>query len=487
MATCLFTGKELSDATRQEHLIQQCVGGRIESNEVSSTEFNQRCGDLIDERLRDTYAFILNRLGPLLPRAHKPGLLEVDVKGEPGNLVIDGEGALTIKGYAITEYDEKTRRPKAFRSSRDPATLKKLAKMGVNLNSAVEFIPFSTEVMCSSDHPVVCPDVEIAALKSLLQTFDFLLRHRADRFTRRPELQTVREFVRDAVMARSPCWQVHHQTSLGIQYQKLPLYRHLRERIDFPVTPLEHFMVVASNAAARCVDMVWLILDCDPFGFRVCHEWRGEPFAFAFVNGVIRGSTYSPLFPIDPPEELLCGPSQLKALRKDTECSSETSRAVADEIAQHRAQKLCEATWEVEMSADAHVQDMLLGQASTADAQGRCLRSLLIQRLARWYSAVTNDLIVRVDAERVVSDLLVGAPPDMASQAVVESATPAIDWAFWLKIYRDGLQAMRERFGLPGYVTVSGDRTALVDPASVPLGEQPDPSQWKTGESPKGQ
>jgi hypothetical protein len=484
MPTCLFTGEALSAATRQEHVIPRCVGGRIQTNEVSSTDFNQRCGDLVDDRLRETYAFILNRLGPLLPRAHKPGLLKVEVKNEPGHLVIDSDGALTIKGFTILARDDKTGRPNTFRSDRDPATLKKIAKMGARAESAVEFIPFSQVAKCSSEHPVVCPDIEIGALKSLLLTFDYLLRDRTDRFTRRPELRVVREFVRGAVMNGSPIWEVHGRISLGVQYQKLPLYRAIRERIDFPITPLEHFMLVASNSAARCVDMVWLILDCDPFGFRVCHDWRGEPFAFAFVNGVIQRSTYSPVLMFDPPEELLCGQTPLKSLQKDTELSHYTSREIADEIAEHRANKFCEATWAVETTADDHVRGMLTGQASTADEEGRRLRSLVTQRLARCYSEGDDNVSACDEARRIITDLLLRVGPSAASQVVSDAATPSVDWDVWLKIYRDGLQRMRERFGLPGHMTVSHDRTALVDPATVPLGGLPGASQWKTHHRP---
>ena len=66
MARCLFTHAELDADTKVEHTIQRALGGRVRSSEVTSSDFNERCGGRVDPYFSGVYAETMRALGPRL-------------------------------------------------------------------------------------------------------------------------------------------------------------------------------------------------------------------------------------------------------------------------------------------------------------------------------------------------------------------------------------------------------------------------------------
>jgi hypothetical protein len=205
----------------QEHTIPRSLGGRIRSRVVTSDSFNERSGAYLDQTLKSPYALILNVLAPVLSAEHQPGWLEIDVPGEQPGLVLDG-GAVTRRNLAVTERDTVTGLPRAA-VAMDSRPLRNLAKqLGKSPDLGVSTVRASEGTTFFRGAPVIFADIEIAALKSALLTFDHVLRGTESRFTRFPQLANPRELVRQAVIQRQVDGEKCHQISLGQQYDRLP-------------------------------------------------------------------------------------------------------------------------------------------------------------------------------------------------------------------------------------------------------------------------
>jgi hypothetical protein len=288
MLKCLFTGKELGPDTKDEHTIQRAIGGRIRSVGVSSNEFNEMCGNLIDPVLAELYWEIMAVLGPALPAESRCGQRVVQVPGQPGRFVIDGHGALKMRGAVPVSHDRITRRPAAIVGC-DEGAVKRLAAQ----NLPPEGMAWHTVALPPSlDVPIqrrraICPEIEIAVLKSALLTFDHLLCADANRFTRSSALQETMDFVRRCVMeGAQPDAKQLGRLVLGLQYDAdyVRVYSELRNQVAFPESQFEHILLASANLATRSLDVVFWAFRADPYAFRVCDDWRGDSVTYVAIT-----------------------------------------------------------------------------------------------------------------------------------------------------------------------------------------------------------
>ena len=230
MTKCLFTDEELDTTTRLEHVLPRSLGGRIRSREVSSSTFNERCGDYLDNTLKAVYAPIMNRLGPLLSSEFKVGQVRVDVPGEAKGFILEDGGVLTRENVIVIERDEDGH-PKSILGPSKQSLRKIISQIAKQKKEiVVSEVPASTATVVYQRVPVIAPEIDLAALKSALMAFDLALRGTAHGFTRSPALQGVREMVRDAVASRQINGELMNRFSLGLQYDKLDLIKQLRSK-----------------------------------------------------------------------------------------------------------------------------------------------------------------------------------------------------------------------------------------------------------------
>lgn len=218
MATCLMTGDHLPKTTRQEHTILRSLGGRIRSREVSSDRFSSAAGSRIEPFLHELYVLIMTTLGA----AHRGGIQSVEMPGEPGNYALTNEGQLYLRRPVVTR-DSETNRPVAVLGN-NVASMRRI----IDQNTQPGAVERRSEVRPPSgpihfpERAVVCPEIELAALKAGLLSFDHVLRDDPRRFTRAPELASVREMLRAAVMEGTNDVMTLSRYSLGVQYEKIP-------------------------------------------------------------------------------------------------------------------------------------------------------------------------------------------------------------------------------------------------------------------------
>lgn len=325
-ATCLFTGDVLSLKTKYEHTIPQSVGGRIKSKRMSSNRFNEAAGDSVDLKLAQVFAPAFNRLGLSTPSSHKPPTVPASVRGDKGQYEFDKQGRFSRK-RDIEERDPLTHKVTSV-VGRDP---KRIARQ-FDRPMKIEVIPPPKLGIATIEVPLFDLDVEIAALKSILLTFDHLLFDSPNRFTRAADLSIARDLVKDFVLHRKLDDDSYEEIVMGIQYDKIAELQQVRDASTKPITAFEHLMVASANQATKTIDAVWWIAGIDPYGFRLCRDWRGAPFTFLVVSGILKGTDTS----IEPlPRKFNCKlAARLKAIQSGR-VSRQLVKNAAEEISVH--------------------------------------------------------------------------------------------------------------------------------------------------------
>ena len=192
----------------------------------------------------------MNVLSPLLSREHQTGQLAVNAPGEPNGLVLDG-GAITRKKTVILERDPASGVPRSAVAEDQRAIARMAKQAGWTSTTSKVVAPMEGDTVFVRGVPAICPELEIALLKSTLLTFDHLFGGGEASFARNDQLAAVRaEFIRRAVIAGAIDSIECNRFSLGYQYEKAGLYRKLRKRMPAPETEFEHVLLAAVTPVA---------------------------------------------------------------------------------------------------------------------------------------------------------------------------------------------------------------------------------------------
>jgi hypothetical protein len=142
--TCVFNGTVLSETTREEHTIQESVGGRYRSRQVTCDACNQRAGDVLDPALKAPYVLLLAALGPLLPERAKAGRIPLTTRDGASGPAIDRDGALVLTKPMVTHRDPVAGRPKGGLAP-DAPSLEKLMRQahGEGVRFETQTVPLS--------------------------------------------------------------------------------------------------------------------------------------------------------------------------------------------------------------------------------------------------------------------------------------------------------------------------------------------------------
>ena len=446
METCLFTGETLSPTTKVEHTIPESVGGRIKSRTATSDEFNNRSSNVVDSVLKLVYEPMLNRLAPLLPRASQPGPMPIDVPGEPPGLALEG-GAIT-RTKLLTEHDEQGR-PKAGIAD-DEAGLRKFIRSAKKTPEQVRWstVPATEKTTFLRKVPVICREIEIAALKSLVLTFDHLLRDSPDRFTRGPELRPVRAFIRDAVMTGQPDAATLGELSFGLQYERRGLYDRLRGQVRVPRTEFEHALFVTTPGGGHAIQAVWSVFGFDPFGFQL-GSWPHAPFTYAVINPVLREEGYTGPHRLPDLSESLCVPTDRCSMPWNMK-EGDDPQPILDEVSRERHAAFRRAVNLVETTADRTLVGFFMESGELAKPEDKTIRQQVRARLIRMYGSRASDPAFFNAVDSAVARHQAVLPDGLPTQAATDLAEGASEWAGVLGFYRRCLADLETVFGLPG-------------------------------------
>jgi hypothetical protein len=461
VATCLFTGAELNADTKDEHTIQRALGGRVKSTIVTSSEFNELCGGKIDPFLARLYAIIMNALEPVLPSEAQAGLLNFRTVGEDIPWKVAG-GKLVLTGTSVIDRNPDNNRPTSAIGP-DFESFKKLSKdLGVSPVRTTRMLAPQTEGVFDEE-AVFHWGIEVAALKSLLLTFDHLLADEPNRFTRSPKLDAVRKFVR-AIAERAsekPNTDALVDLSLGIQLDDnyLDLYEKLRNDAGLPRKAFQHTLIISANHATRSLDAVFWAFETDPHAFRLSYDWEGDSFTYVMTNGILAGQQASDAVRLEG--GYLLGKQTSRCNRLKNAVPEPDLREAATEVMERRHELYRQAVDHVERNSNVSVQEQLHSLA-TLNVNGdhrlsSAVFSQLVVLFGRRYSepqkadAFLALLIPLIDG--AAADILPPNPPP---------AEPASGWDYWLALYRQCLDVLQPEFGLPGNIFTATTREIIV-------------------------
>jgi hypothetical protein len=446
--TCLFTGDLLDAHTKIEHTIPLSIGGRIKSRRVSANRFNEAAGNCIDVRFAEAYSPIFNRLGSLTPSAHKRPSVPAFIRNDSGKYQFAENGRFERKGFLV-EKDSQTRKVKSVIGS-DPRAIAKHFGMK---NLTIEAVPPPKNSVATIDIPLFDVGFEIAALKAILLTLDEQLYGRPDWFTRDSNLAETRELVRSFILENSFSLLAYKKIVMGFQYDKIHELQRLRRFISEPITPFEHVIMVSANPETRSIDAVWWVASTDPYGFRLCSDWRGSPFAYIVANGVLK-DTRAVVEPLAA--TFSC---RLDARRRALQLKGTTKSqmdALAREIGAYRREALQQATDHNERYCPEFVRDCVIrfAQVNFQESRDGTIANGLRAYLIMLFEWRLQNLEKMAQFEDILRRRLPGINDLLMTEKVTSvTGVPAtLTWPTWHRIYTMILDDLRETVGLPGEI-----------------------------------
>lgn len=463
-ATCLFTGQTLDNQTRVEHTILSSLGGRIQSQIVSCSGFNQKCGELIDVVLADTYSDVFMALAPMLPSWSNPG--KTVVWDESGNPFVIQDGVTSMEEIRVVARDARGIPTQAISS--DIEGLKRWARKSLGKSGAQISIdenhPLPAEITYRR-RPIVSKEAEVSALKCVLLTFDHLFADQPERrFTRFPELQHVRQKVNEFVMKGAAVdLEFLHTYILGVQPEAGRRFSELRARmLSLPVQAFEHILIASGNPPTRTLDVVWNVAGIEWLGFRLSSNWRGPYFTSVIVNQVLGdGVVAGPSWSVN--SEALCQPSTFRSVPgPEVTAGNAEARVQAIPSALRRA-AYQRAILHVEMNSDETVRRDLVRECIQGKTIGHCLQAAVPVHLSRFYSA---DVVSSTEFKAALEAFKLELQEFGNVHIRCLSDGDTVDWDRCASMYRGMLRRLISEFGELGHMFVH-------DSTIIPVPETP--------------
>ena len=443
--TCLFTGRELTAETKEEHTIPASLGGRIRSRKVSSSEFNARCGEKFDKVLADTYRFFFMPLAPALAKEHDPG--ETLCYDEAGRPYVTEEGVTGIKGIVIAAYDDEGK-PKEVVSSNIPGLNRWFEKSGVSKGSKARIVTNvpMPDTTVYREQPLFTPEAEVSALKCCLLTFDHLLADQPlRRFTRFPQLEGVRNFIKSTVMGNGGvAIESLYLSVLGNQFENEGRYNSLLSRLgSSPTQEFEHVLIASGCCNTKTLDLVWSVAGIEWLGFRVSRAWDAFDFTCVVRNQILKsGEVLGPTWANE--SMILCKPTVWRSAPGPGFNAKNYDTSLLSAIRKNAYQR---AVYYVEMNVDESVKGAIIRAAEQDMQHSHSISEAIVTYLCRFWSTSTTD---SANFQKALLKLRERLKP-LADTAISESQdAEAVDWTTCIRLFRDCLRSLREQFGLPG-------------------------------------
>lgn len=290
--TCLFTGKPLDENTKIEHTIPKSLCGRIRSNTVTCSEFNE-ASSKCDAVLRQEFTMILSALAPVLPKEFNPG--EIPVKLDNGWDAIKKDGFIDIKKPIIADR-YPSGKPKEVYLSNDPRkTERTLKKLGIKHKSQ-NIISIPGDMAFYKGIPICSNQSVISILKSIICTIDAVLQIEGkELFTRRKAMNPLISFINESVSVQEDDIRIDalDRHYLGIQLADQKDFDRSLSFHNYKAKPFEHVIIFSSNTATKTLDAAWNIFSHEVHGVRLATNWNGPKVCGYIANSIFKKGGYS--------------------------------------------------------------------------------------------------------------------------------------------------------------------------------------------------
>ncbi|WP_147444956.1 hypothetical protein [Corallococcus sp. CA053C] len=459
MPTCLFTGVELPQTTREEHALPRSLGGRIRSRRITSNSFNNATSNGFDDLLAAPYANAFNYLAPLLSSEHEQGAVEIAVAGHGQHRLYPG-GEIGIRGMIVEQRDAEGR-PSAVVHQDPGALLRFAASAGWPPGSWTQSSEIATKEVEGrrGGVPVLAPKMEVAALKCALLAFDEVLADAgAHRFTRSGWLTSATDAIRDIVLHGAAPTSLLERVCWGLAPDELAGIRRLRrELVKETETPFEHIVIASGDPRTGAVDLAWVLASIDVWTFRLTRMWNGPAFTAVAGCGTLSGTRrWEPVL-VEQCRWQLGQRTRARSVQQGlTESDAE---AITSQIAAHRHSSFRTVVDVVERRSDDVVKSGILNLSRFSEANpvlypgSTAIAHGLERRLRRLFFAQCEDPKSLHFLTTTISAEIAKLPQAVQAQAVSRDDEVGADvaWNDWLGCHRSILDVVAPCFGPPGY------------------------------------
>jgi hypothetical protein len=254
---------------------------------------------------------------------------------------------------------------------------------------------------------------------------------------------------------------------LGLQYEKLALYRSIRDRVRIEKTPFEHILIASGNPATRTLDLVFLMFSFDPHGFRISNDWRGDPFTYVAVNGVLKSTSLSPAVYIPSSTGLCAGTERRGSFAGTSEAVVRSQMNIAaNEILHARMDAQSRARRLVEEQCDDHIRKYMSRAtqfSSNAGTVGMC--DAVRDRVRRLYGSGAHAAGFDTEMNKLLEKCIESLPAPIQAQRISDDHGSGVDWSVWLPVYRAVLFGLESEFGPLGLDEPDGKDDFRIVPA----------------------
>lgn len=405
---CLFTNTLLDETTKEEHTMLRSIGGRIKSQQVCSSDFNELCGQTIDQHFNSRYREICRALSPLMASEHKQGMRDVIIDGETKKVRLDSKNQLSLKKkYEVLEHHENGK-PKIAHCKTIEEAFEFGEKIGLTKEQILtSWVPLTQGKIYNFEDIGVSTDLELSLLKCSLLSFEHFLNNDSKliRFTRDPALLEVKEIITDALDHIQPTkgtdlfkhvnvkLKEWNSISLGLQFEKIENIKEIRSKIYVDVSPFEHFLIATGNSATKTIDILFYAFSHEPWGFRVATDWEGVDFQYCIINPIMKETCATGIHEVNFPV-LSCSHTQYRSV-PGPKLENEPKEAW---MSRHEPfiQKIGEIRNELHMAAIAHVEihapDYVWGQINqTANWKKISISQQAKERIFHYYISIADD------------------------------------------------------------------------------------------------
>jgi len=273
---CVFCSSELTEATKEQHIIPASVGGTLRTKSVTCSQCNEAFGNTIDPMFAASYQKLLVHLpDELLQGYSSPTLILQNATGErlkilPGGRGEDAEIRKRVEGATI---HLRTPNEKVFN------------KISAQLKGKILFSSFDwdqTVERLLSESDAFTPHHLREAAKILIEAAAFFS---PDGLRPHPVNPQLRSFVKSGEHTD----QIIHKSAALLKPRARNLVNQRFEEFKAPASMLPHRIWIVSSPRTRSLIGLVAVLGTDIFGIILSENWDGPACEVLYQRSILKG------------------------------------------------------------------------------------------------------------------------------------------------------------------------------------------------------
>lgn len=443
MEYCLITKAPLDSSTKVEHTILHSLGGRITSRRLTSSNFNQKCGNTVDLALTDMFKHIFAMLSPATISGANPGNVLYTSLDKSRKYYLNNGFTTLAQDIIIRGKDG---RPAVAYSTNEKAIRKMSSQASLTISN-IERVALPVENNTAyRNSQLLGTDIEIAIIKCIVLTIEEMtIRKNLPRITTITELREAISLLKEYIIDED-----HHSQKILRKLSNIYYGIQLNgpERISKILTshsvflhPFDHIIIVSGNVATKTIDVLWSIAGIEVHGVRLCSSWDGFDFTYIIQNSILKNSAEPDLIHINVSSGVLCQECQLRSIQPASN-GEFINPFIPSAISLNRQRSYINAIRYVEMNCDDHVYKEFI--EPTKYIPHLNVKESIFNHLSPLYNSKRISEIWNADSGQLHSQ--------WESQSMSEISADSPIWRQILKTYRTILAQLTTADENPNYI-----------------------------------